>query len=83
MVVEAIRSVQGRQVEKDAIAMFMYAMVDMEVVYGTEASGRQYRSRSLEGESGAPIQTMVIIVRMAITENRFVYQIEHSIKRSN
>ena len=38
MVVEAVRSVQGRQVEKDAIAMFMYAMVDMEVVYSTEAS---------------------------------------------
>jgi len=50
MVVEAVRSVQGRQVEEEAIAMFMYAMVDMEVVYGTEASGGQYRSRSLEGE---------------------------------
>ena len=30
--------------------MFMYAVVDMEVVYSTEASGGQYRSRSLEGE---------------------------------
>ncbi|PMD65268.1 uncharacterized protein K444DRAFT_607833 [Hyaloscypha bicolor E] len=73
MVVEAVRSVQGRQVEKEAIAMFIYAMVNMEVVYGAEASGGQYRSRLLEGEYGAPIQTMVIIVRMAITENRFVY----------
>ena len=73
MVVEAVRSVQGRQVEKDAITIFMYAMVNMEVVYGTEASGGQYRSRSLEGESGAPIQAIVIIVRMAITENRFIY----------
>jgi hypothetical protein len=63
--------------------MFMHAIVDMEVVYGAEASGGQYRSRSLEGEYGAPIQTMVIIVRVAITENRFVYQIEYSIKRSN
>jgi hypothetical protein len=69
MVVEAVRSVQGRQVEKEAIAMFIHAMVDMEVVYGAEASGGQYRSRSLEGEYGAPIQT-IIIVRMAITENR-------------
>jgi hypothetical protein len=48
--------------------MFMYTMVDMEVVYGAEVSGGQYRSRLLEGESGAPIQTIVIIVRMAITE---------------
>ena len=68
MVVEAIRSVQGRQVEKDAIAMFIYAMVNMEVVYSTEASGGQYRSRSLEGESGTPIQTIIIIIRMAITK---------------
>jgi hypothetical protein len=50
VVVEAVRSVQGRQVEKEAIAMFIYAMVDMEVVYSAEASGGQYRSRSLEGE---------------------------------
>ena len=49
MVVEAVRSVQGRQVKK-AIVMFMHAMVDMEVVYGTEASGGQYRLRLLEGE---------------------------------
>jgi hypothetical protein len=50
MVVEAVRSVQGRQVEKEAIAMFMCAIVDMEVVYGAEASRGQYRSRPLEGE---------------------------------
>jgi hypothetical protein len=81
MVVEAVRSVQGRQVER--LLRYLCTLVDMEVVYGAEVSGGQYRSRSLEGESGAPIQTMVIIVRMAITENRFVYQIEHSIKRSN
>jgi hypothetical protein len=30
--------------------MFMHAMVNMEVVYGAEALGGQYRSRSLEGE---------------------------------
>ena len=52
--------------------MFMHAMVNMEVVYGTEALGGQYRLRLLEGEYGTPIQT-IIIVRMAITENRFVY----------
>jgi hypothetical protein len=50
MVVEAVRSVQGCQVEKEAIAIFIYAMVDMEVVYGAEASGGQYRLRLLEGE---------------------------------
>jgi hypothetical protein len=51
----------------------MYTIVNKEIVYSTEVSGGQYQSRSLEGKYGAPIQTMVIIVPMAITENRFVY----------
>jgi hypothetical protein len=47
---------------------------------------RKHREGSIGRDrwrASTPIQTMVIIVQMAITENRFVYQIERSIKRSN
>jgi hypothetical protein len=61
-----------------AIAMFIYiyiynkfAMVNMDIVYGAEASGGEFRSLL---RTSTLNQTIVIIVRMAITENRFDYQ---------